>query len=118
MRGDAATRGKFYNLMLSSGAVNVDEVRALEDMNPVPGGFGKRFWNPLNWGLLNRTPAVAPLGLPSPKPAPADPEDDNEEDGDGDDAPDSEQAVYDNTTQLLIAALVEHGRQRPLERAA
>lgn len=38
MRGDAKTRGEFYKGALQYGWMNVNEVRALEDMNPRAGG--------------------------------------------------------------------------------
>lgn len=38
LRGDLKTRTEFYVRMLQWGAINPDEVRALEDMNPRPGG--------------------------------------------------------------------------------
>jgi HK97 family phage portal protein len=37
-RGDLATRTNFYQQMLSSGVVSINEVRAKEQMNPVEGG--------------------------------------------------------------------------------
>ena len=38
MRGSAATRAAFYGPMLDRGVFSINEVRALEDMDPVPGG--------------------------------------------------------------------------------
>ena len=40
MRGDARSRGEFYKLMRESGAISADEIRALEDLNPLPEGEG------------------------------------------------------------------------------
>jgi hypothetical protein len=40
MRGDAKSRGEFYKLMRESGAISADEIRALEDLNPLPEGEG------------------------------------------------------------------------------
>jgi HK97 family phage portal protein len=37
-RGDLAARTNFYQQMLSSGVVSINEVRAKENMNPVQGG--------------------------------------------------------------------------------
>lgn len=42
MRGDTETRGNFYNTMWNLGAFSVNEIRELEDRNPVPDG-DKRF---------------------------------------------------------------------------
>lgn len=38
MRGDVAARREFYRLLLDRGVFDINEVRALEDLNPVPGG--------------------------------------------------------------------------------
>ena len=38
LRGDTATRAGYYNTMLQNGVMTTNEVRALENMNPVPGG--------------------------------------------------------------------------------
>ena len=60
MRGDAASRSVFYHEALTDGWMCQDDVRELEDMNPIPGGQGSHFWNPLNQGRLDR-PMNAPL---------------------------------------------------------
>lgn len=44
MRGDDATRSKFYQTMVYSGIYNLDECRALEEMNPMPDGLGQNFF--------------------------------------------------------------------------
>jgi HK97 family phage portal protein len=38
LRSDSESRGNFYQQMLMSGAMSVNEVRALENLPPVPGG--------------------------------------------------------------------------------
>lgn len=38
LRGDSAARAKFYQLMLASGVMTINEVRALENLPPVDGG--------------------------------------------------------------------------------
>lgn len=38
LRGDLKTRQEFYKTMLDRGIYNINEVRALEDLNPVQGG--------------------------------------------------------------------------------
>lgn len=38
MRGDVQTRGEFYNTLFNIGAFSPNDVRVLEDMNPVRGG--------------------------------------------------------------------------------
>ena len=44
MRGDDATRSKFYQTMVYSGILNPDECRAMEERNAIPGGAGQRFF--------------------------------------------------------------------------
>lgn len=74
LRGDNATRFAGYAIALQNGWMNEDEVRELEDLNPIPGGIGKTYWRSAN---------VLPLAqLEAPEPN----EPDNLEDGDaGDD---------------------------------
>ncbi len=53
MRGDAASRAQFYQTMRQQlGVMNGDDVRALEDMNPMPDGKGQAFWMPANTYLV------------------------------------------------------------------
>jgi len=37
MRGDPATRGRFYNIMVTLGVMTRNEVRSIENLNPLPG---------------------------------------------------------------------------------
>lgn len=50
MRGDAATRAAFYERMVRLDAMTPNEVRALEDMNPLPDG-GDRTWSQIQTDL-------------------------------------------------------------------
>lgn len=43
LRGDSSARSTYYREMRNMGALNADEIRALEDMNPIPGGDGKKY---------------------------------------------------------------------------
>lgn len=56
LRGDTATRYNAYHVALTDGFMNVDEVRALEDLNPIPDGTGEVFFVPMNY--MNRKSAV------------------------------------------------------------
>ncbi|QDU62160.1 Phage portal protein [Planctomycetes bacterium Pan216] len=38
LRGDSAARAAYYQILMQIGVLSVNEVRRLEDMNPVPGG--------------------------------------------------------------------------------
>ncbi len=81
MRGDAKARAAFYKEMVSWGLMSRNEVRALEDLNPVDGGDD--FMVPMNMTtpeLLAETPADS--AMPS-EPEPDDDEDEEEEEDDG-----------------------------------
>ena len=43
LRGDSSSRAAFYEKMISMSVFNPDEVRALEDMSPLPDGMGKTY---------------------------------------------------------------------------
>jgi hypothetical protein len=44
-----------YAVALSSGIYNINEVRAKEDLPPLPVG-GDEFWKPLNIGTVGKEP--------------------------------------------------------------
>jgi hypothetical protein len=48
MRADAAARSTFYHNAKLDGWMNDDEIRARENLNPLPDGKGKIFYRPLN----------------------------------------------------------------------
>ena len=48
LRGDIKTRGEYYMKARQGGWMNVDEIRALEDMNPLPDGKGQIYLEPHN----------------------------------------------------------------------
>jgi HK97 family phage portal protein len=64
LRGDTAARGEFYTKMFNVGAYSVNEIRALEDMDPVDGGD-------IHLVPLNMTTLENAGELPEPKPPPA-----------------------------------------------
>lgn len=58
---------------VNNGLMSIDEVRALEDLPPLPRGLGKRYFRPKNHEELGAEPAPAlpvPAVLPAPAPAP------------------------------------------------
>lgn len=61
LRGDVEKRGDYYSKALTNGWMSIDEVRALEDMNPLENGEGKKHRVPVN---------VQEAGAPAPRPAP------------------------------------------------
>lgn len=65
LRGDHKSRNEAYRIAIEGGWRNPDEVRALEDLPPIPGGVGAKFRQPLNFGPLGADPNVtAPLAGP------------------------------------------------------
>ena len=51
VRTNIKDRGRFYVSMVSNGIMSRDEVRELEDLDPIPGGAGDEFLVPLNMGV-------------------------------------------------------------------
>jgi hypothetical protein len=77
LRGDQATRYAAYQVAVANGWMSQDDVRELEDMNPIPNGWGKNYWRQLNWAPLQQ------IANPAPKPAlPAGDKDEDVEDED------------------------------------
>ncbi|HUR24003.1 MAG TPA: phage portal protein, partial [Acidimicrobiales bacterium] len=64
LRGDSQSRAEFYNVMRNIGVYNADDILALEDRPPIPGGAGQMYWRPLNMG-----DAADPMPLPDAPPA-------------------------------------------------
>lgn len=52
LRGDDKTRAEFYQKMIQNAVYNPDECRALEELDPIPGGWGKQFLVTKNLGGL------------------------------------------------------------------
>lgn len=62
LRADAAARSSFYHSALLDGWMNRDEVRALENLNPMPDGLGTDYYVPLNMQTADQfqtNPAIA-----------------------------------------------------------
>lgn len=81
LRGDSQGRAAYLQTMRQNGALSGDEWRELDNLNPIPGGKGKAFWQPANMNELGAKP-------PPPAPEPIMPEDDDmpEDDEDTDEA--------------------------------
>lgn len=62
LRGDTVQRYTAYTQARNAGWLNVDEIRALEDMEPVPGGAGASYIQPLNMGPLGSDPLAITSG--------------------------------------------------------
>lgn len=54
LRGDDAARANFYQKMVYTGLYNLDECRALEERDPIPGGLGKNFFMTKNLASLDQ----------------------------------------------------------------
>lgn len=48
VRANLQARGLYYKTAIMNGWLNNDEIRAFENMNPLPDGAGERFWMPMN----------------------------------------------------------------------
>ena len=64
MRADSLARGQYYTMARNGGWLNVDEIRALEDLEPLPDGIGQDYLQPLN---------MLAVGPDAQNPAPATP---------------------------------------------
>ena len=52
LRGSARERGEFYRLLWNVGAININEIRAKENMDPITGG--NEYFVPMNMVPLRR----------------------------------------------------------------
>jgi HK97 family phage portal protein len=55
LRGDQETTFECFASAVGSGIMCPDEARELLEMNPIPGGLGKKFWRQANWAPLDVT---------------------------------------------------------------
>ena len=56
LRGDIQSRNQAYQIAKQNGWMNADEIRELEDMNPLPDGKGQEYWKPVNIGTVGEEP--------------------------------------------------------------
>jgi HK97 family phage portal protein len=56
LRGDIQTRFAAYQTAKQNGWMNTNEIRELEDMNPLPGDEGTEYWQPTNMGVVGQMP--------------------------------------------------------------
>jgi HK97 family phage portal protein len=84
LRGDAAARAAFYKALSEIGALSPNDIRELEDQNPVEDG--DQYFYALNYaplGMLAKLPL--PTDPPGPRPAPEDEGDEGDDEEDEDD---------------------------------
>lgn len=68
LRGDTASRYAAYHTAIGDGWLSQDDVRALEDLNPIPNGVGKTYWRPANWAPLSQLSSSNSGGDDTPEP--------------------------------------------------
>lgn len=65
LRGDTASRYSAYATGRQNGWLSIDEIRALENMNPLPDGLGASYMVPMNMTQLGMEPeGGSPGGVP------------------------------------------------------
>ena len=72
LRGDLASRYQAFNTGRQGGWLSADDIRLIENMNPLPNGEGKVYWAPQqvqNALALLKPPAPAPAPVPAVQPA-------------------------------------------------
>lgn len=62
LRGDTASRFAAYHVAIGDGWMSQDDVRELEDMNPIADGVGSNYWRPVNWAPLKQLTSGQPQG--------------------------------------------------------
>jgi HK97 family phage portal protein len=84
LRGDLKSRYEAYQIARLNGWMNADEIRELEDRNPLPSGEGRQYIVPGNTALMDELEARAERAAepPAPPAAPQDPQDPAESDAD------------------------------------
>lgn len=80
LRGDLKSRYEAYKIGREGGWLNADDIRELEDRNPLPDGQGKPYLVPSNMSLMrelearaDKTETEAANAAEAPDPAPSDP---------------------------------------------
>lgn len=70
LRGDYVTRQEGHRLALQEGIRNLDEVRDLEGLNPLPDGLGQKHRYPYNSGFIGeeKDESASTAGTVSPEP--------------------------------------------------
>lgn len=105
LRGDYATRTQGYAVGIEHGWLSDDDVRELEDMNPIPGGIGKQYFRPLNWTTLDApAPPTQSVGSsPDPEEAQEQEEQDDQDSPENSDPDATGQNALRTQLQLFAA---------------
>lgn len=103
LRGDIDSRSRAYEIGLRNGWLNRDEVRAMENWNPIPGGAGKKYLVQLNQTTLEKIGEDPPKQDPPPPPPPAGDDDDGDDNPDGDDDAARFAPVFEDAARRMMA---------------
>ncbi len=60
LRGDSAARSAFYSAGINGGWFSPDDIREMEDLNPLPDGLGDVYYRPLNMQAVGPGADAAP----------------------------------------------------------
>ena len=105
LRGDYATRTAGYAVAVEHGWLSPDDVRELEDMNPIPGGIGRQYFRPMNWTTLD-APVASPTVAQQVSPDPGqdqETEEQDDQDGNENSDPDPQQSAAMRSRLQLYA---------------
>lgn len=114
LRGDTASRFAAYHVAIGDGWMSQDETRALEDMNPIPNGIGRKYWRPAAWTPLDQLSAPAQTAIDTSETDNDDPnagETGSEEDS-GDDASAKEKKILQAVKQERLKLLASSAADR------
>ncbi len=67
LRADMSARATFYNKLFQMGVLSPDDIRALEDLNPLPNGTGAKYYIPMNLVPIEDAGKVAAAKVKSNK---------------------------------------------------
>jgi hypothetical protein len=65
LRAKTKDRYESYQTALSNGFLSADEIRAMEDLGPLPKKLGQRYYRPLNLGVVGEEDKAAKEAKPS-----------------------------------------------------
>ncbi len=63
LRGDSIARAEFYRVMREMGTLNADEIRAYEDLPPLPNGLGQTYLQPIIQAPMGSDPVLGGSSL-------------------------------------------------------
>jgi HK97 family phage portal protein len=102
LRGDYATRTQGYAVGIEHGWLSDDDVRELEDLNPIAGGIGKQYFRPLNWTTLDApAPPTQQVGTSPDPEGDQEQEEQDDQDSDQNSDPDPTQQALRSQLQLF-----------------